>query len=155
MVHSEWKLIQSDIKWLKCCGWFVWSQILFSSFLCPSSSLFFLLFLIQNHRFRLPLLKKTTELLHACLWIQQRKALVINLPFFFVFLSLSLSADVWNIDAEPELDFFFNLVDFVSSSLSSLSDLAAVQYTSVKCFSFCHFNIKHQDGCYAAKHLVK
>ena len=53
--------------------------------------------------------------------------LPVNSPFFFVFLSLSLSPDAWNMDAEPAVDFFFGLDDFVSSSLSSLSDLAAAQ----------------------------
>lgn len=56
------------------------------------------------------------------------------MPFFFVFLSLS--PDVWNMDAEPAVDFFFDLVDFVSSSLSSLSDLAAAQGTDVKSFDW-------------------
>lgn len=57
------------------------------------------------------------------------KRFVANEPFFFVFLSLflSFSVDAWNMDAEPVVDFFFDLDDFVSSSLLSLSDLAAAQ----------------------------
>lgn len=60
---------------------------------------------------------------------------MVNLPFFFDFLSLSLSPpEAWNMDDEPAVDFFFDLADFVSSSLSSLSDLAAAQVTGVTVF---------------------
>ena len=50
-----------------------------------------------------------------------------RLPFFLVFLSLSLSlpSAVWNRDAEPVLAFFLDLLALVVSSLSSLSDWAA------------------------------
>lgn len=51
----------------------------------------------------------------------------VSLPFFLVFFSLSFSPDVWNIDAEPAPDFFLDLLDCVSSSLSSLSDFAAAR----------------------------
>lgn len=62
---------------------------------------------------------------------------MLNLPFFFVFLSLSLSLspDIWNMDAEAAVGFFFDLADFVSYSLSSLSDLAAAQGTGIKIFN--------------------
>ena len=48
-----------------------------------------------------------------------------RLPFFLVFLSLSLLSAVWNRDAEPVLAFFLDLLALVVSSLSSLSDWAA------------------------------
>lgn len=42
-------------------------------------------------------------------------------------------------DAELAVAFFLDLVDFVSSSLSSLSDLAAAQGTDVKNFDCIFF----------------
>lgn len=108
-------------------GLFRFIPLPFSSSLCPFSSLIFPLSPSRSHRYRLPFLKDTQQKpLDAFQRLIRRAELEVNLPFFFFFsLSLSLSPDVWNMDAEPAVDFFFDLADFVSSSLSSLSDLAA------------------------------
>lgn len=103
-----------------------------SSFsLCPFSSSIFLPFQSQNHHSLLPLLEDTTETVSYLSSLESRMCVLVNMPFFLVFLSLSLSPDVWNMDAAPADDFFFDLVDFASSSLSSLSDLAAACETNV------------------------
>lgn len=68
----------------------------FSSSLCPFSSLIFLLFLTQNHHSLLPLLKHTKSNCKKLFSVSLQKKriedkLLVNLPFFFVFLSLSFS----------------------------------------------------------------